>query len=181
MNVTHPLTWCRRPRRPHGHGRFSCPLAVACMWCWCAATGWIAAACHLSRPALAGQPLFHHWGQCKSWSGEEDVFRSLGSLNIQYSVHSTLHNKITWMWGSPCRGWPTLEASMPWSPLTICERGLRPLTSSRGGRSCGGVQRQQGSPPLEDTNELLLNTKKICRADRGCCKTKVDFFFVTLL
>lgn len=43
------------------------------MWCWCAATGCIPAACHPSRPVPAAQPLFHHWGQCKSWRRENGI------------------------------------------------------------------------------------------------------------
>lgn len=67
-----------------------------------------------------------------------------------YILHSTEEKKITWMWGSPWRSWPTFEASKPWSPSTECERGPRQLVWSQDDWSWGGVQLRLSSTLLKE-------------------------------
>lgn len=155
---TRPLTWCRRSRRPRGRGRFSCPRGAACMWRWGAATGSIAAASHPSQPAPAAPPCFHRWGRCRSWGnkGKKKPLYStsqetLTALRCSITFCTQMKKKkITWMWGSPWRSWPTFEASKPWSPSTECERGPRPLVWSQDDWSWGGVQLRLGSTLLKE-------------------------------
>lgn len=77
------VTWCHRPRQPHGRGCSSCPLAAGYKWGRGAAIRPISVVSHQSLPPPAALLLFHRLGLYKSW-GKGKNHNTSRSINYEY-------------------------------------------------------------------------------------------------